>query len=117
MEDHFFILDKLIFKPLKVWGSEFGIPNQYTGFKRALDTALWSSQSLEKTNDPIPRKHPGKRRDRQKIDKTEGQINRSFFKGPLQVPTFLYTKKNIELGLKEYIVISYYFLSEVPLEN
>ena len=93
MESHLFILDKLIFTPLKVWGSEFGIPNQYTGFKIALDTALWSFQSLEKSNDPIPRKHPGKRRDRQKIDKTEGQINRSYFKGPLRVTTFLCTKK------------------------
>ena len=34
--------------PLKVWGSEFGIPNQYTGFKIALDTALWSSQKFRK---------------------------------------------------------------------
>ena len=25
---------------LRVWGSEFGIPNQYTGFKVALDSAL-----------------------------------------------------------------------------
>ena len=48
MESHLFILDKLIFTPLKVWGSEFGIPNQYTGFKIALDTALWSSQKFRK---------------------------------------------------------------------
>ena len=25
---------------LRAWGSEFGIPNRYTGFKIALDTAL-----------------------------------------------------------------------------
>ena len=27
---------------LRIWGSEFGIPNRYTGFKIALDTALSS---------------------------------------------------------------------------
>ena len=35
-----YFLDELIFTLLRVWGSEFGIPNQYTGFKIALDTTL-----------------------------------------------------------------------------
>ena len=34
-------LDELIFTLLRVWGSEFGIPIQYAGFKIALDMALF----------------------------------------------------------------------------
>ena len=30
----------VIFTVLRVWGSEFGIPNHYTGFKIALDTEV-----------------------------------------------------------------------------
>ena len=33
-------LDELVFTLLRVWGSEFGIPNWYTIFKIAQDTAL-----------------------------------------------------------------------------
>ena len=36
----FLFLDELIFTLLRVQGSEFGIPNRYTGFKIALDTAM-----------------------------------------------------------------------------
>ena len=36
----FAFLDELIFTLLRVWGSEFGIPNRYTGFKTALNMAL-----------------------------------------------------------------------------
>ena len=34
-------LAELVFAPLRVWGSKFGIPNWYTGFRIALDTALF----------------------------------------------------------------------------
>ena len=36
----FLFLDELIFTLLRVQGSEFGIPNRYTGFKIALDTEM-----------------------------------------------------------------------------
>ena len=88
----YLFLDGLIFTLLRVWGYEFGIPNPYTDFKIALDTTLVSSQMLEKTNYPVPRKYPGKWKDRRKINKTEGRMDRPYFKGLFQLPTFLCNK-------------------------
>ena len=34
-------LDEIIFTLLRVWESEFGIPNQYSDFKITLDLELW----------------------------------------------------------------------------
>ena len=39
-------LNELIFTLLRVWGSEFGIPNRYTGFKVARNTALSKAANM-----------------------------------------------------------------------
>ena len=54
--------DELIFTLLRVWGFEFGIPNPYTGFKIALDTALHMLHAIGYTVKPTKHRHVLKRK-------------------------------------------------------